>query len=106
MVRTTDKKLGQLRLDLEHVLAGIQTHAAELGDMSAEIAAIQTMLADLQSLNDAQEQLKAGMTAATARLEEKSGQGQELLSRLRSLIKGKLGPKNQKLAAFGITVRK
>jgi urease accessory protein UreH len=104
MAPTSDKKLGQLRLDLEHVVGGMVTYAAELGDVSAERAQAEAIVDELKRLNDRQEQLKAETEAVTRQLAEKSAAARDLLTRLRNLAKAKLGTKNQALEAFGIRV--
>jgi hypothetical protein len=105
-MQKTDKLLGQLRLDLEHLQGGLQTYAAELGAIDAEQAQVAAVLADLKALNDRQEQLKAETEAITRQLGEKMTAGRELVSRTRLLVKAKLGPKSEKLEAFGITVKR
>lgn len=101
----TDKKLGQLRLDLEQIREGLNTHQAEVGELAAAEVEITAVLDDLQTLNDEQERLKAATQEATARLKEKMTEGRDLRTRLRYALRGKFGPKSEKLEAFGIGVK-
>ncbi len=106
MADKTDKLLGQLRLDLEHMREGIRTYRDELGDLAAAEEEITTLLNDLQTLNDEQERLKAAAEEATARLKARAADARALRTRLRYALRGKLGPRNEKLEAFGITIKR
>jgi len=105
MALKTDKQLAQLRLDLEQLQNGLQTHAGEVGDIAAAGPQVAELLTALEELNNQQEQLKAAAEAATARLEEKIGAAKNLRNSLRLQLKGRLGPKNELLEAFGVTVK-
>lgn len=105
MAAKSDKQFSQLRLDLQQLQSGIQANAGAIGDIAAAEPQVAELLIALEQLNQEQERLKAQTEAATARLVEKINAAKVLRSSLRMQLKGRLGPKNEVLEAFGITVK-
>ena len=105
MAAKTDKQLAQLQFDLEQLNSGIQTHTAEIGDIANAGPEVTALLTALTELNAEQERLKAATEVATAQLKEKVKEAKAMRTSLRMQLKGRLGPKNELLEAFGITVK-
>ena len=108
MAGKTDKLLGQLRLDLEHMREGIRIYHDVLGDIAAAEDEITTLLNELQTLNDEQERLKAAAEEATVRLRARAADARALRTRLRYSLRGKLGPHSAfpiPHSAFHCTIR-
>ncbi len=105
MAAKTDKALSKLLRDLENLSAGMTSHQAELGDIADYQSEVNAMVTGLGALNQEQEQLKAQLESKSAELKARVKEGKDLRSRLRLMVKGKLGVNDQRLEAFGIKVK-
>jgi hypothetical protein len=82
----------------------------EAGDRSPELQAstegerqsLRLSLTEVQSLKARQKELKALGQAVTQQLKAAVDKGKEVAMRFRSVVKGKIGPKNELLVHFGV----
>jgi Tfp pilus assembly protein PilN len=84
---------------------GLAAQAGELAFLAEDRAALEALLAEVQTLNARQEALKAELQQATQALDAKVAAAAALESRLRASLKGKYGARSEQLEAFGIKVR-
>jgi hypothetical protein len=94
--------LADVLTDWEELLEAVRRSPDLLPDVEEDIALLARLLAQTRALKARQNELAALRQEATQRLNEEMGQGKETAIRMRSVIRGTLGPRNERLVQFGI----
>ncbi|HEX4964790.1 MAG TPA: hypothetical protein VF173_28515 [Thermoanaerobaculia bacterium] len=88
--------------DWEALLAALLENAANLPDVERSRTAFEDHVAKTKELKVRQDSQTAARQETTQALTQRMKDGVELAIRLRSMVKGNLGPKNERLVQFGI----
>src|SRR3954466_4582489 len=94
--------LADVLTDWEELLEAVRRSPDLLPDIEEDIALLARLLAQTRALKARQNELAALRQEATQRLNEEMGRGKETAIRMRSVIRGTLGPRNERLVQFGI----
>ncbi len=70
--------------------------------VQSERDALEQFLGEFETLKGRQEELKALRQEATQKINTIVVQGKELAIRIRSVVRGKIGPKNERLVHFNV----
>ena len=92
--------------DCELMKDALEPHLTEMPHLASEHGELTAFLGEVKSLNARQKELTGELRQITRLRQEAELRGQDLRSRVASLIRGKLGFKNENLLAFGIPLRR
>ncbi|MBW8875658.1 MAG: hypothetical protein JF614_11905 [Acidobacteria bacterium] len=88
--------------DWEGLLAACKDRAGEVANAEALRSALEGLLVEGKGLKDLQESLASGRQRATQELGGVIERGKETARRLRGIVKGNLGTRNELLVQFNI----
>jgi hypothetical protein len=89
--------------DLEGLLDAVERSPDEVqASIEPERQSLALSLTNLQSIKARQEELTALRQEATQQLKVAVTQGKELAIRVRSVVRGKIGPRNERLVHFKV----
>jgi len=95
-------KFSTLMADWEQLFAAVEEHGAELPVLNPYKTSLRESLDQIRVAKTHQEALSASRKNATREVEQRLQDGWDLVSRLRSLVKATLGPRDERLKLFGI----
>jgi len=96
------KAFADLFTDWERLLTAVNVNEVDLPELSVE--PLQDVVNEVRNITARQDAHRAGLRADTRRLRELMVRGQDHALQLRSIIRGRLGPRNAKLAEFRIRI--
>jgi len=88
--------------DWEGLLTSARNNTDKLPDISRHTAALEQMLAQTKEMKALQHSHTAARQEATQQLKKLMAQGRELAIRLRAVVKGEIGPMNERLVQFKV----
>lgn len=88
--------------DWEGLLTSARNNADKLPDISRHTTALELVLGQTKAMKALQQSHAAARQEATQELNKLLEQGRELAIRLRAVIKGEIGPKNERLVQFKV----
>jgi len=89
--------------DWEGLLTSARNNTDKLPDISRHTAtALEQVLAQTKEMKALQKSHTAGRQEATQQLKKLMAQGRELAIRLRAVVKGEIGPMNERLVQFKV----
>ena len=91
-----------IMLDWEGLLEAIQRNPDLQPSVETERQALAQSLTELQGLKARQKELTALRQEATQQLDAAVAKGKETAIRVRSVVRGKMGPKNERLVHFNV----
>src|SRR4051812_36076017 len=94
--------LADVLTDWEELLEAVRRSPDLLPDVEEDIALLEGLLAQARALKARQNELAALRQEVTQRLNAEMGRGKETAIGMRSTIRGKIGPRNERLVQFGI----
>lgn len=94
--------LSVLMAGWEQLLAAVEAHESDLPVLAPYKTFLRQSLDRLRVAKSHQEMLSASRKQATQEVEQRVGESRDLVSRLRSLVKAELGPRDERLKLFGI----
>jgi CHASE3 domain sensor protein len=97
--------LADLKLDWGQLLAAAEPYRDD-EKLKDEIAMLQSAHDRLQELSALRDELQAKRQRATQEMGEVKDQGKDAAIRVRSVLQGMLGPKNERLVQYGIAPRR
>lgn len=86
--------------DWESLLASSQNNVDRLPDISRHTTALEQLLVQTRAMKAVQDSHTAARQEATQQLRKLIAQGRELAIRLRSVVKGEIGPMSERLVEF------
>ena len=89
--------------DWEDLLQAVQSDAEVQPSVATESQSLAQSLAQLQGLKARQNELRGLRQEVTQQLKAAVDQGNEMAIKVRSVVKGKIGPKNERLVHFKIS---
>jgi len=92
--------------DCELLSSNLKPLLTEMPLLQEESSALDTLIAKAKSLGNEQEVLTGRLREITRLRQETQRESQDMRSRVASLLRGKLGFKNESLLGFGIPPRK
>ncbi len=92
----------ELILDFQELLRSTDTVPELLPSIEAERQVLVQVLADVERLRTRQAELTALKQRATQELREAIERGKEARIQVRSVLRGKVGPKNERLVQFKV----
>jgi hypothetical protein len=102
MTMANNKAQADFVTDWEATLTNCRNRAAELPDLSAYIAPLETLLAEAKVLTARQKSLRGVKQQENLDLNEVLTKGREAAIRLRAALKAHYGPKSERLIEFGM----
>ena len=90
--------------DFQRLLQSVDTNEEGLPDVTAPKEDLEGIVSEMTAIVARQDAHRAGLRADSRRLRELLVQGADAARQIRSLIRGHLGPRNEKLAEFRIPV--
>src|SRR3954465_955210 len=94
--------LADVLTDWEELLEAVRRSPALLPHVEEDIALLARLLTAARALKARQNELAGLRPEATQRVDAGMGRGKETAIGMRSMIRGKLGPRNERLVQFGI----
>jgi hypothetical protein len=88
--------------DWEELLQAVQSDPEVQPSVTAESQSLAQSLAEFQSLKARQKELRGLRQEVTQQIKATIVAGKETAIRVRSVVKGKIGPKNERLVRFNI----
>jgi DNA repair ATPase RecN len=89
--------------DWEDLLQAVQNDAEVQPSVAAESQSLAQLLTQLQGLKARQNELRGLRQEVTQQLKATVVEGSEMAIKVRSVVKGKVGPKNERLVRFKIS---
>jgi hypothetical protein len=89
--------------DLQDLIEAVNRHPELLPALEPELEALTEALAEIQGHKARQNELTALRQAATQLLQAGLARGREVAIQVRSLARGKIGPRNEVLVHFKVT---
>lgn len=90
--------------DFQRLLQSVGTNEEGLPDVTAPREDLEGIVAEMTAIVARQDAHRAGLRADSRRLRELMVRGADAARQIRALIRGHLGPRNEKLAEFRIPV--
>lgn len=90
--------------DFQRLLQSVNTNEEGLPDVTAPREDLEGIVAEMTAVVARQDAHRAGLRADSRRLRELMVRGADAARQIRSLIRGHLGPRNEKLSEFRIPV--
>ena len=90
--------------DFQRLLQSVDNNPDTLSDVDVPRVSLQETLNEMMAILARQDAHRAGLRADSKRLRELMVRGEDLARQIRSLIRGRLGPRNEKLVEFRIPV--
>ena len=90
--------------DFQRLLQSVDVNEEGLPDVTAPREGLEGVVAEMTAIVARQDAHRAGLRADSRRLRELIVRGADAARQIRSLIRGRLGPRNEKLAEFRIPV--
>ncbi|HEY4596438.1 MAG TPA: hypothetical protein VIJ02_08570, partial [Thermoanaerobaculia bacterium] len=94
--------LADVLTDWEELLEAMRRSPDLLPHVEEDIALLARLLTEARELKGRQNELAGLRQEVTQRLNEEMGRGKETAIGMRSTIRGKVGPRNERLVQFGI----
>src|SRR3954471_7903490 len=94
--------LADVLTDWEELLEAMRRSPDLLPHVEEDIALLARLLTEARELKGRQNELAGLRQEVTQRLNEEMGRGKETAIGMRSMIRGKVGPRNERLVQFGI----
>jgi hypothetical protein len=92
----------ELILDFQELIRSVDTAPELLPSIEAERQVLVQVVADVERLRTRQRELTALKQRATQELREAIERGKEARIQVRSVLRGKVGPKNERLVQFQV----
>src|SRR5262245_20580531 len=92
----------ELILDFQELIRSVDTAPELLPSIEAERQVLVQVVADVERLRTRQAELTALKQRATQELREAIERGKEARIQVRSVLRGKVGPKNERLVQFKV----
>lgn len=90
--------------DFQRLLQSVDNNPGNVPDVTQPQEALEEVVDEMTTIIARQDAHRAGLRADTKRLRELIVRGADAARQIRSLIRGHLGPRNEKLAEFRIPV--
>ncbi len=88
--------------DWDGLLTSARNNADKLPDISRHTTALELVLGQTKAMKALQQSHTAARQEATQELKKLLAQGRELAIRVRSVVKGEIGPTNERLVQFKV----